>query len=207
MKVKINLIWDSIQKDKELVTKFLATFYEKNNSCCLKKLYYDDIYKNKKIPLIIGHLPDKYHALFLIEAIRVNDYLFNRKTNISQYYPPDEFSIMANIFRNDGINILLSVDDNIEEIFGETNYFGSMKFVNLKDEKLLKNLDQGWKLYLNWINNGMQENQNPLVNSNLYWCNFNVLIQRSSSIEKFPNSSMYPLYDSLLNLVRISSIN
>jgi hypothetical protein len=202
---KLNRIWDTIQEHKEPIIKYLLKYKEFRLGYSDKSLYYSELYERKKIPLVIGHLFESYHSLFLIEAIRVNDYLFNRKTNISNYYPPDEFSVIANIFRNDGINILLNVNDNLEEIFGESNHFNSIKFVNLKDERLLKNLDQGWQLYLIWVKNGMKENQNPIENSTLYWCDFNVLKQRSTKKEGFPNSEMTPLFDSLFSLVRISS--
>jgi hypothetical protein len=202
---KLNRIWDTIQMHKEPIIKYLLKYKDFRQGYSKKSLYYSKLYERNKLPLIIGHLFESYHSLFLIEAIRVNDYLFNRKTNISNYYPPDEFSVIANIFRNDGINILLNVNDNVEEIFGESNHFTSIKFVNLKEERLLKNLDHGWNLYLSWVENGMKENQNPLESSTLYWCDFNVLKQRRTETERFPNSEIFPLFDSLYALVKISS--
>jgi hypothetical protein len=89
--------WRKIQAHKLELIRFLFKFENKAS-----RLIYGD-YKDQGLK--ITTLSDNLHALYLIECIQRNDYLFNRR--FRNYFHPRFF------FLNDGLNFIYSVNDSI----------------------------------------------------------------------------------------------
>lgn len=89
--------WRKIQDHKLELIRFLFKFENKAS-----RLIYGD-YKDEGLK--ITTLPDDLHALYLIECIQRNDYLFNRR--FRNHFHPRSF------FLNDGLNFIYSDIDSI----------------------------------------------------------------------------------------------
>jgi hypothetical protein len=155
--------WELIMNNRSQIINYLKNF-EGDTSFSLYAGYYSEDY-------IVQKLPNNLHALYLIECIIQDDYLFNRrfatKLGVGEY------------FRNDGLNFIydtLTKDDR--------NKIRCSGVFNLK--KFDGESKNAWVIYKEWINKTDLTKRNlksPLSGSGLRWYSSTEIYGRKTNID------------------------
>lgn len=160
-KTEFDEAWDSIIHYKEDVVRFLIGL--KNDSTYT--LYGMNYPKNFRFTFC--HLPNNLHSLYLIEAIMVNDYLFNRRFGVEEN-PYIHYN-------NDGLNIVVSKYDRNEIMKNKDSLIHTCMYKNY-----LHNLDEVWDIYSSWYHKkfkvGVDTSISPLEGTEFSWINMYALV-------------------------------
>lgn len=195
--------WDLIVSNRDAVLAFLLFGdFDKDTTTSLYGANYDEVRSNKmhkfmvpvgsQYPVLVPEnyriekLPNYIHALYLVEAIVHNDYLFNRRYHARFFTSPKEF------LYHDGVNILCKkgVRPNVDVRYKVSYHYQ-------EDE-----LESFWKLYLNWYKKyqlDKQLGQSPLAGSQYYWYSRSVKLQGA----KIAESIIYTQDSSLIEKYRL----
>jgi len=148
----LKLRWQEIMGNKDEVIAFLISLENDTINTSIYGQNYNESFFS------IQKLPNNIHALYLIECIIRDDYLFNRRF-------PTKFD-KAEYFRHDGLNYIYDTI-SINRLEG-SDILHPINLAKYKSE-----FNQAWKMYKKWYSDvylkSDSSDKSPLSNSHLKW--------------------------------------
>lgn len=171
--------WEKIMRHQDKILSYLFSL-ENDHSY---SLYGDGTLEDN--PITVQRLSNHFHALYLIECIIRNDYLFNRRFFNS--------TIQKKLFFFNDASNLITMRQNISKNDLEIRL--RIK-INLNDYKTTYKL--AWDVYKDWFKNEYKLNKKigsklPLNGTNLCWKEFSLLFvgRKTPTIKEWKEMGMY----------------
>ena len=173
--------WEQIMKNRKEIVLYLQTL-EYDTSFTLYGNNYSEHY-------IIQKSPNNLHALYLIECILQDDYLFNRRyatqAGVGEY------------FRNDGFNFIYDTINGIDQN-------GIRLFSPINHGKYNEQFNKAWKIYEDYLNASDIANNakpcSPIFNTSLRWYSMMKFQGDKANLDTIFRKKNNPLYKKFYHL-------